>query len=248
MVNLLLVSHSKKLADGAAELLRQMAPSESLKIGVAAGIGDNHQELGTNALEILESLQQLAQPDGVLVLMDLGSAVLSAQMALDMLEEELRPKVALCPAPFIEGAIAAGVQANVGSDLQGVYAEAMQALRAKQEQLHAAPVETPESPSTASTETASETIHLTLVVPNAAGLHARPAALFTRAIAGRRARVRVTNASGKNTPVLITGLITVMLLGAKQGDVLQIDAEGPERELVIEDLRTLFANNFGEEK
>jgi len=113
MVNILLVSHSYQLASGVAELVRQMAPSDSVKIDVAAGIGDDHQEIGTNAVEIMEKLNALYTPEGTLVLMDLGSAILSAEMALDMLDEEVKTQVRLCPAPFVEGAIAAGVQANM---------------------------------------------------------------------------------------------------------------------------------------
>ena len=135
MVNILLVSHSYQLASGVAELVRQMAPSDSVKIDVAAGIGDDHQEIGTNAVEIMEKLNALYTPEGTLVLMDLGSAILSAEMAVDMLDEEVKTQVRLCPAPFVEGAIAAGVQANMGSDLDSVYREAMSALLAKQQQL-----------------------------------------------------------------------------------------------------------------
>ena len=61
MVNLLLVSHSYQLAQGTAALVRQMAPSDGVAIRVAAGIGDDHSEIGTNALEILEALQELAR-------------------------------------------------------------------------------------------------------------------------------------------------------------------------------------------
>ena len=94
MVNILLVSHSYQLASGVAELVRQMAPSDSVKIDVAAGIGEDHQEIGTNAVEIMEKLNALYTPEGTLVLMDLGSAILSAEMALDMLDEEVKTRCA----------------------------------------------------------------------------------------------------------------------------------------------------------
>ena len=204
MVNILLVSHSYQLASGVAELVRQMAPSDSVKIDVAAGIGEDHQEIGTNAVEIMEKLNALYTPEGTLVLMDLGSAILSAEMALDMLDEEVKTQVRLCPAPFVEGAIAAGVQANMGSDLDSVYREAMSALLAKQQQLQ------PE----ASQE-------------------------------DQAAPQQVAEATPKG-PVTINGLIAVMLLAAKKGDVLKIQAEGEEKQEVIDALKKLFAENFGE--
>ena len=69
MVNILLVSHSYKLASGVAELVRQMAPSDSVQIDVAAGIGEDHQEIGTNAVEIMEKLNALYTPLGLLRLL-----------------------------------------------------------------------------------------------------------------------------------------------------------------------------------
>ena len=98
MVNILLVSHSFQLAQGVAELVRQMAPSESVKIAVAAGIGENNQDLGTNAAEIMEKLIELQSPAGILVLMDLGSALLSTDMALEMLRKTRR-QISVCARP-----------------------------------------------------------------------------------------------------------------------------------------------------
>ncbi len=248
MVNILLVSHSYQLASGVAELVRQMAPSNSVKIDVAAGIGDDHQEIGTNAVEIMEKLNALHSPEGTLVLMDLGSAILSAEMALDMLDEEVKAQVRLCPAPFVEGAIAAGVQANMGSDLEAVYREAMSALLAKQQQLQreASQEDQPAPPQVTGAEPTEDVIEIVLRVTNESGLHARPAALFAKTIGSHNAKVTVTNLTENKGPVTINGLIAVMLLAAKKGDVLKIQAEGEEKQEVIDALKQLFAENFGE--
>ena len=135
MVNLLLISHSKILAESIAELAKQMVSSGEVKISIAAGIGEDNQEIGTNAVEIAESIQDIYTDDGVLVLMDLGSAVLSAQMALDLIPPEVCQKVRICPAPFIEGAVVAAAQASSGINLEVVYREAMDALKPNYEQL-----------------------------------------------------------------------------------------------------------------
>ena len=247
MVNILLVSHSYQLASGVAELVRQMAPSDSVKIDVAAGIGDDHQEIGTNAVEIMEKLNALYTPEGTLVLMDLGSAILSAEMALDMLDEEVKTQVRLCPAPFVEGAIAAGVQANMGSDLDSVYREAMSALLAKQQLQPEASQEDQTTPEQVTEAVPTEeVIEIVLPVTNESGLHARPAALFAKTIGSHNAKVTVTNLTENKGPVTINGLIAVMLLAAKKGDVLKIQAEGEEKQEVIDALKKLFAENFGE--
>ena len=135
MVNLLLVSHSKNLAESAADLAKQMIISGEMKIAIAAGIGEYHQKIGTNAVEIAEAIQDIYTDNGVLVLMDLGSAVLSTQMALDLIPSDMCQKVRICPAPFIEGAVVAAAQAGSGSNLEMVYREAMDALKPKREQL-----------------------------------------------------------------------------------------------------------------
>jgi len=247
MVNILLVSHSFQLAQGVAELVRQMAPSDSVKIAVAAGIGDNNQDLGTNAAEIMEKLIELQSPEGILVLMDLGSALLSTDMALEMLEDDQKANIRMCPAPFVEGAIAAGVQANMGADLDAVYREAMSALLAKQEQI--APGSAAPGPAVApalAAEAAAEQSEFTVVVGNASGLHARPAAVFAKTISAYDAKVTVTNLSENKGPLHVNGLIAVMLLGAKRGDTLRVQAEGSQRTEVLAALAELFRSNFGE--
>ena len=246
MVNLLLVSHSHQLAKGVAELVRQMAPSDTVKIAVAAGIGDNNEELGTNAAEIMEKLIELQSPEGILVLMDLGSALLSTDMALEMLEDDQKANIRMCPAPFVEGAIAAGVQANMGADLEAVYREAMSALLAKQEQI--APGSAAQVLSAAPTlaAEAEEQSEFTVVVSNASGLHARPAAVFAKTISAYDAKVTVTNLSENKGPLHINGLIAVMLLGAKKGDTLKVQAEGSQKIEVLDALAELFRSNFGE--
>ena len=134
MVGLVIISHSRDLAVSLVSLVRQMAGNE-VPIGVAAGVGNKNTEFGTDAVEIADTIRTVDEGDGVIVLMDLGSAVLSAETAIDLLPEELRRRVVLCPAPLVEGAIIAGVQASIGDDLDSVCRQASQALTEKQQKL-----------------------------------------------------------------------------------------------------------------
>src|SRR5215471_10683901 len=122
MVGLVLVSHSKKLAEAVRELVLQLTAPD-FPIAVAGGVGETHDELGTDAVHIAEVLQSLKCPEGVLVLMDLGSAVLSAETALELLENPDKP-IRLCPASLVEGAVAAAVRAQAGGRLDEVAHEA----------------------------------------------------------------------------------------------------------------------------
>src|SRR5512147_2922316 len=134
MVGLVIVSHSRDLANALVGLLRQVASAE-LPIAVAAGIGENRSEFGTDAVEIMEAIQSVYSESGVVVVMDLGSAILSANMALELLPPEMADKIRFCGAPLVEGAVAAAVQIGLNSDLDTICREANAALMPKREQL-----------------------------------------------------------------------------------------------------------------
>src|SRR4029450_9900354 len=106
MVGLVLVSHSAELAEGTAILAREMG-GRDVAIATAGGLDDEGQ-IGTDAMRVFAAVDAVWSEDGVLVVMDLGSAVLSAEMGLDLLDPERRARVVLSDAPFVEGAAAAG--------------------------------------------------------------------------------------------------------------------------------------------
>ncbi len=116
-VGLVIVSHSTQLAAGVAELAGQMTQGKT-PITPAGGAVDNI--LGTSADKILAAIQAVDGPDGVLVLLDLGSAVLAAEMALEFLDSQQQQRVLLSFAPLVEGAVAAAVEASLGHSLAEV--------------------------------------------------------------------------------------------------------------------------------
>lgn len=121
MVGLVLVSHSALLAQGLLDMVQQVA---RLTAGVAIAGGTLDGGLGTSAERIEKALAAVEGQDGVLVLMDLGSAVLTTESVLETLPPERRALVRLSNAPLVEGAIAAAVQASLGASLDEVYAAA----------------------------------------------------------------------------------------------------------------------------
>jgi len=122
MVGLVLVSHSPRVAEGTAELVRNMAG----EIEISAVGGDSDGTLGTDPEGIKNAIEGL-DAEEVLVFMDLGSAVLSAETVIEMLSSDLRERVRLVDAPFVEGAFAAGVTASTGADANECVAAAMEA-------------------------------------------------------------------------------------------------------------------------
>jgi PTS hybrid protein len=117
LVGLVIVSHSAKVADGTLELAAQMAGDE-VRIVAAGGLADG--AIGTDATRIAAAIQAADAGAGVVVMTDLGSAVLSASTALEMLDAEQAARVRLSRGPVVEGAIVAAIQASVGDNLDVV--------------------------------------------------------------------------------------------------------------------------------
>lgn len=120
MVSLLIVSHSRQLATGVKEFVDQVAGG-LVTIGAVGGMSDG--SLGTSADLIQTTLQEVASSDGTLILVDLGSAVMSVQIALEALEEI---RAVISGAPLVEGAYLAAAEASAGATLEETAAAAME--------------------------------------------------------------------------------------------------------------------------
>ncbi len=239
MVGIVVVSHSATLAEGVVALAREMGGSD-LALEAAGGT-DEPGVLGTSAERVQAAIERAMSSDGVLVLMDLGSALMSAEFAIELLGDT-PGKVMMSEAPLVEGAVAAAVAASGGASLEEVAAEARGALAMKSSQLGvlddgAAPVEAAPSP--------PADAQASILVRNAIGLHARPAARFVETVRGFDADVRVANAGG-GEPVRATSLTNVVALGARFGDTLLVSASGPAAGEVIAALQELADEGFGD--
>ena len=111
-VALVLVSHSAAIGEGVAELVSQVAGPD-VPVLVAAGGPDG--TLGTDGGRVLDALRTASEGLGGVVLMDLGSSILSVRAALGELSPEQRDRLAVVDAPLVEGAVAAGVTASTGA-------------------------------------------------------------------------------------------------------------------------------------
>lgn len=119
-MNIVLVSHCHDLARGVKELADQMG-NNIVQVTAVGGIEvDDGYALGTDAIRICAAIEEIWTPSGVLVLVDLGSAVLSAELAIDMLPPEKQPHCLVSNAPLVEGAVVATLEAGVGRDLEAV--------------------------------------------------------------------------------------------------------------------------------
>jgi len=237
VIGIVVVSHSPALADAVVALALQMTGDNRPKIAIAAGAGDD--VIGTDAVRVAEAIDEVASPDGVLVFMDLGSAVLSTTMALEF--RESTNEVRLSSAPFVEGIVAGVVLAAAGASLDDADREASSAMTAKNAQLG-----TPEPAlaDAAPQQPAEAVAEATLV--NEVGLHARPASLIVSKLGEFDAKVVLSDADDPTRSTPAGSLLGLMGLGLGKGTRLRFTATGPDAAAAVEALRALTADGFGE--
>ncbi|WP_199423855.1 dihydroxyacetone kinase phosphoryl donor subunit DhaM [Actinotalea solisilvae] len=240
-VALVLVSHSALVARGTAELAAQMAPDVRLVPAGGLPVGGG-EEIGTSLDRVLEAVTGALADGDVVVLTDLGSAVLTSETALEMLDDDDAARVRLPDAPFVEGAVAAAVAAQQGGDADAV-ARAAEGAAGRA-------ADAPPSPASAPGVTAppaadgpgdagGPAVRRTAVVRNPLGLHARPAALLARHVAGTGVPVRVQGVDGAS-------VLALMALGSTAGDELTVEASGPDAEQAVASVVELIEGGFGE--
>jgi multiphosphoryl transfer protein len=243
VVGIVVVSHSDALAQGVVALAREMG-REDLALEAAGGT-DEPGVLGTDAERVRAAIERAMSSDGVLVLMDLGSALMSAEFAVELLGDS-PGRVLLSEAPLVEGAVAAAAAASGGASLEEVAAEARGALAMKNSQLGVADASVSEPPAAPTPVPApAADAEAVLEVRNAIGLHARPAARFVETVRRFDADVRVATVGGGD-PVSATSLTNVVALGARFGDSLSVTASGPQADDVLLALAQLADEGFGD--
>lgn len=123
--SILLVSHSQQLTDGLKAMIEDMSDSETVTLFSLGGTAEG--ELGSDPTKIVEAVNQSPDAEQILVFADLGSAILNAELAYDMLEPEQQTRYHLIDAPLVEGAFAAAITAGFSDDLSQITAEAQKA-------------------------------------------------------------------------------------------------------------------------
>ena len=238
-VSLVIVSHSSKLAEGVCEMARQMTQG-AVTLFAAGGLQEDPSALGTDATRIATALQSADTGGGVLVFADLGSAILSTELAFELLDPVQRGRVRLSRAPLVEGALAAAVLAAAGGTLEQVEAEALRALGLK------GPPSPTLAPPPASAPALAEEILLGVTLPNPLGLHARPAARLVSTAADLGVTMRACNRTAQGPWVDGRSLTQLVTLGVRQGDELGLALQGARAEEAARALRELIHSGFGE--
>ncbi|GAB5079368.1 dihydroxyacetone kinase phosphoryl donor subunit DhaM [Arthrobacter sp. AD-310] len=227
-VSIVVVSHSEKIADGAAELAAQMAPDVMI---LAAG-GTSDGRIGTSLEKVLAAVEQAAGGDGAVILTDLGSAVMTAESAVEFAGDP--DGVVLADAPLVEGAVAASVAAQGGADVQAVKRAAESAGRPQHQ---GRPPQRDVSEGSVTGEGPDFTGDFELI--NQAGMHARPAAKIAGGLSSLDAEVTVNGVDGASMTALMT-------LAAGKGSILHVEAWGVDAERAVNYVGGLVQAGFGE--
>jgi len=245
VIGIVVVSHSPALAEAAVALALQMTGDTRPRIAIAAGAGDG--VIGTDAVRVAAAIDEVASPDGVLVFMDLGSAVLSTTMALEF--RESTGEVRLSSAPFVEGIVAGVVLAAAGAGLEEADREAASAMAAKNAQLGSAgpPVEPQAAPPAPPEQTAApEQVVAEATIVNDVGLHARPASVIVASMAAFDASVTIADADDPKRAASASSLLALMGLALGKGTRLRISGTGPDAAAAVESVRAMTADGYGE--
>ncbi|WP_129674557.1 dihydroxyacetone kinase phosphoryl donor subunit DhaM [Candidatus Chloroploca sp. Khr17] len=240
MIGLLIISHSAAIAQGVKELAGQMAQG---KVLIAAAGGTHDGQLGTSVDLINAALETLRGSDGVLALVDMGSAVMSAEISLELSGLPFL----LSGAPLVEGALMAAVEAlHPGANLARVATAAMRALESKNIPEHA-PALMPAKAAVVEPEPATNSAETTLIVRHMHGLHMRPAASFVQQATKFTSTVRVRNLDRPERPEgNAKAMLDIMKIGLSTNQRLYIRAEGDDAAEAIDALARLVEGNFGE--
>lgn len=227
-VGLVFVSHSRQIAEGLVDLAGQMAPNTVL---VPAG-GMESGDLGTSFELIVEGIAKAESGAGVVVLCDLGSAILTAETAIDTLADP--DQVRLVDAPLVEGGVAAAVAAETGGDLNAVVAAARSAYD------HPGSDDTSVSGAVPGGAPAgAHEYSRTAVLKNPSGLHARPAAEFVKLAHTFNSHVTVNGRDAGS-------LLGIMSLGLGQGDSVTVASSDGQAQAAVDALIDLIESGFGE--
>ena len=231
MVGLVLVSHSPDLVRGLRDLLLQMEPD--VPVGVAGGTEEG--EIGTSLDLINAAFDTADRGDGAIVLYDLGSAQMTAEAALEFLDEDLQERRLLVDAPLVEGALAAAGAAGGGAGVAEVAAAARAA---------GGPTDGADAPDAGEPEPEPEH-SATLEIRNAQGLHARPAGQIVRALRPLDATVRIERTDTADS-ANAASMLALVGLGATAGTMVTVHAGGPQAQDALAQVRALIDDGFGE--
>lgn len=128
MIGIVIISHSEKIAEGVVDLCNEMVAG-GVKIIPAGGTNDGR--IGTDPMKIKEAIEKAYDGGEVVLLADIGSSLMNAEMAIELLDDEIREKTIILDTPIVEGSIGVAVQASISNNINQILAVAEEARTTK---------------------------------------------------------------------------------------------------------------------
>lgn len=243
MISIVVVSHSAKLAESVCELAQQVAQG-SVKMAFAGGVDDDECPFGTDAIKILKAIESVYTDEGVLVMADIGSSIMSAETALEFIGDDKRDNIRLCEAPLIEGTIVAAALVAAGASFDQIEQEACSACDVKIQ--HFGRKKSSQEIKVAVSSSSTGSWEKIITVSNPMGLHARPAAQCVMAASRFNSSLLMYNLDNEDEAANVLSINQIARLGVRQGHRVRLVAHGDDAKDAVTFLENLFRSNFGE--
>lgn len=235
MIGLVIVSHSERLAQGILEMIK-MIPNWESRVRIAAAGGLDDGGFGTSYEKILQAIENSASDEGIIILGDLGSSFLTAELCLESLPEELKSLVYISYAPLFEGALTVTSLAVAGAQISEIL-ERLKRMAVATGKLSS------EAPQEISVASSSKSALVEVAIPS--GFHARPAAMFVKIASKFSSRIKVRNVTRGGDFADAKSLVEVSTKAmAEKGELVEIVAEGDDAKEALSALRELIQSKL----
>ena len=222
-VSLAIVSHSPKIAEGVASMVKQMVGNQ---IQIAYCGGDPDGNLGCDVSKIMETIQSVYSDSGTAIFVDIGGAHTNSEVAIEMLPENMQSNIIICNAPIVEGAIVAATEASAGSKLEKVIEAAENYVFSGAESLE-------------TNNTNGDYTTGVIKITNPHGLHARPSVKITQLSKRFNATIELSLDKTSNW-INAKSVSSLMKFNAKNGDIVHYRVKGKDADSAVEQLINLI--------
>ena len=240
VVSLIFVSHSNELAKSMKKYIYDITKTE-VPIGFSGGVGDDFKELGTDPTDIFNLIEEMYTDDGIIIFCDLGSALISSEMAISMLDDDKKEKVKLTSAPFLEGGILAAIESSLNKNIDEIKRELNNSLDAKKSYID--DDEETEKENAANNDL-KDYLRQEYKILLKNGLHARPIFMFMNMVSKSNCSVLITNKTKNKNIISADSMSKISLLSIQYNDIVEVYAKGENAQNFLESLKDLFDGKF----
>lgn len=241
MVSLIFVSHSNELAEATSKYIKEITKSKT-SIAFCGGIGIDKKEFGTDPIDILNTIEEVYSADGVIIFCDMGSALISSQLSISMLDENKQQNVKITSAPFIEGGVIASIQASLNKNINDIILESLESLSGKKSYVeYEKDLQNNQNNSDGKYDNLlkdyiKQEYKITLIN----GFHARPIFQLINIATNSKSSVYIANKTKNKGPIQADNITKITLLNIEHNDIMEVYAKGPDTNDVFNNIQELI--------